>query len=67
MQVVARSNLVYDFANNIAVLPPEARGESVVVSSMGQEENNPDVNPLLNGVPAFVAPSLIGAVRVPAE
>jgi hypothetical protein len=63
LQVVAKSNDVFDWANEISVLPPPFAhidlGATWILSSMGQEENNPDVNVLLNGTSRYVSPSLM--------
>jgi hypothetical protein len=64
-QVVASSNTVYDWTSNLAVLPPVSTlPGTTIVSTMGQEENNPDVNVLLGGVPVYVAPTLVPLVRI---
>jgi hypothetical protein len=59
VEVVARSNSVYDWTNEISVVPTPAflAGFTQVLSSVGQEYNNPDVNVLLNGVSSYVAPA----------
>ena len=69
IEVVASSNVLYDFTNNIAALPPLTTSAqyTTIASAMGQEENNPDVNVLLHGVATYVAPTLITAVNVRAE
>jgi len=68
IEEVARSNILYDFTNNLAALPPVADDtRSVIASAVGQQQNNAALNPLLLGRPAFVAPSPIPLVRVPAE
>jgi hypothetical protein len=65
VQTVAKSNEVFDWANEISVLPsPFGVLDDVlpltwIVSSVGQEHNNPDVNVLLGGVPTYVNPSLM--------
>jgi hypothetical protein len=64
IQEVARSNTLYDFTSNLAVLPPiDGLPISLVLSAMGQEENNPEVNVLLTE-PQYVAPSLLTLVAV---
>jgi hypothetical protein len=64
IQEVARSNTLYDFTSNLAVLPPiDGLRVSLVVSAMGQEENNPEVNVLLTE-PQYVGPSLLTLVAV---
>jgi hypothetical protein len=64
IQEVARSNTLYDFTSNLAVLPPiDDLPVSLVVSAMGQEENNPEVNVLLTE-PQYVGPSLLTLVAV---
>jgi len=64
IQEVARSNTLYDWTSNLAVLPPiDDLPVSLVLSAMGQEENNPEVNVLL-GEPQYVAPSLLTLVAV---
>jgi hypothetical protein len=64
VQEVARSNTLYDWTSNLAVLPPaDDLPVSLVVSAMGQEENNPEVNVLLTE-PNYVGPSLLTLVAV---
>ena len=64
VQEVARSNTLYDWTSNLSVLPgPGNAPFSVVLSAMGQEENNPEVNVLLTE-PQFVSPSLLTVVIV---
>jgi hypothetical protein len=64
IQEVARSNTLYDWTSNVAVLPPiDGLPVSLVVSAMGQEENNPEVNVLLTE-PQYVGPSLLTLVAV---
>jgi hypothetical protein len=64
VQEVARSNTLYDWTSNLAVLPPiDGLPVSLVVSAMGQEENNPEVNVLLTE-PQYVGPSLLTLVAV---
>lgn len=64
MQEVARSNTLYDWTSNVAVLPPIDRlPVTLVLSAMGQEENNPEVNVLLTE-PQYVGPSLLTLVAV---
>jgi hypothetical protein len=64
IQEVARSNTLYDWTSNVAVLPPiDGLPVSLVVSAMGQEENNPEVNVLLTE-PQYVSPSLLTLVAV---
>lgn len=58
-EIVAQSNQLFDWANEISVVPlggPNSR-VTAVLSSVGQEHNNPDVNVLLGGVSSYVAPS----------
>lgn len=66
VQVVAADNTVYSWANEISVLPPlvAASPLTTVLSSVGQEYNNPDVNALLGGVPRYFAPSRMPVVVV---
>ena len=65
IQEVARSNILYDWTSNLAVLPPlDGLPVSLVLSAMGQEQNNPDVNIPLNGQPDYVGPSLLTLVAV---
>jgi hypothetical protein len=64
IQEVARSNTLYDWTSNLAVLPPIGDLPlSFVLSAMGQEENNPEVNVLLTE-PQYVGPSLLTLVAV---
>lgn len=64
VQEVARSNTLYDWTSNLAVLPPiDDLPISLVLSAMGQEENNPEVNVLLSE-PQYVRPSLLTLVAV---
>ena len=64
IQEVARSNELYDWTSNLSVLPPIGNAPfTVVLSAMGQEENNPHVNVLLTE-PTFVSPSLLTGVTV---
>src|SRR5262249_1257904 len=64
IQEVARSNDLYDWTSNLSVLPPLGQVPfTIVLSAMGQEENNPEVNSLLT-VPQYVAPSLLTGVTV---
>jgi hypothetical protein len=64
IQEVARSNTLYDWTSNLAVLPPIGDlPVSLVLSAMGQEENNPEVNVLLTE-PQYVGPSLLTLVAV---
>lgn len=64
VQEVARSNTLYDWTSNLSVLPSPGNAPfSVVLSAMGQEENNPEVNVLLME-PQFVSPSLLTVVIV---
>jgi hypothetical protein len=67
IQVVARDNSVYAWANEISVLPPLIPRSpfTTILSSVGQEYNNPDVNALLFGVPRYFAPSRLPLVVVP--
>jgi sugar lactone lactonase YvrE len=65
VQVVAQSNTLFDFTNEISALP--GLGDSPftsIASAMGQEENNPDINVLLGGVSTYVAPTLITVTGV---
>lgn len=64
IQEVARSNELYDWTSNLSVLPPLGHAPfTVVLSAMGQEENNPDVNVLIVR-PQYVSPSLLTGVTV---
>ena len=64
IQEVARSNELYDWISNVSVLPPLGNAPfTIVLSAMGQEENNPDVNVLLTAA-QYVAPSLLTGVTV---
>jgi hypothetical protein len=66
IQVVASSNLLFDWTSNLAPLPPlDDRRESTIFIAMGQQENNAGVNTALNGVNAFVGPTLLPSVEVP--
>lgn len=67
IQVVARDNSVYAWANEISVLPPLVPRSplTTILSSVGQEYNNPDVNALLLGVPRYFAPSRLPLVVAP--
>ena len=67
IETVARDNRIYSWANEISVLPPLVNQSplTTVLSSVGQEYNNPDVNALLNGVPRYFAPSNLPFVVVP--
>ena len=63
-QEIARSNTLYDLTSNLAVSPPiDDLPVSLVLSAMGQEENNPEVNVLLVE-PQYVGPSLLTLVAV---
>jgi hypothetical protein len=66
IQIVARDNRIYAWANEISVLPPLINGSpfTTILSSVGQEYNNPDVNALLGGVPRYFAPSNLPLVIV---
>jgi hypothetical protein len=65
VEVVAQSNTLFDFTDEISALPgPGSSPFTFIASAMGQEENNPDINVLLNGVPDYVAPSLITVTGV---
>jgi hypothetical protein len=64
IQEVARSNELYDWTSNLSVLPPLGHAPfTIILSAMGQEENNPEVNVLL-AAPQYVAPSLLTGVTV---
>ena len=64
IQEVARSNEIYDWTSNLSVLPLEGNEPfTVVLSAMGQEENNAEVNVLLS-TPQYVAPSLLTGLKV---
>jgi len=68
IEVVASSNLLFDWTSNIAPLPPtgdDSRALTTLLLSVGQQENNAQVNTLLNGVDDFVAPTLLPVVEVP--
>jgi len=57
VQVVVRDNQLLDWTSNIAALPPLfPTSRTTIFASVGQEENNPEVNVLLNGQPQFVVP-----------
>jgi hypothetical protein len=67
IQVVASSVQLYDWTNDISVLPPRGPHEdpfTSITSANMQEQNNPASNVLLNGVPAFVGPSIVPIVAV---
>ncbi len=66
VQVVASDNTVYSWANEISALPPllNASPLTTIISSVGQEYNNPDVNALLNGVSRYFSPSRMPFVVV---
>ncbi len=66
VQEVARSLTVYDWTSEISVLPPLLPSSplTTVLSSVGQEENNADVNVLLGGVSTFVGPAMMPVVVV---
>src|SRR5262245_36961226 len=65
VQIVVQSNELLDWTSNIAVLPPRhAANYTTIIASVGQEENNPELNMLLVGVPAFVAPTPIPLIQV---
>ncbi|MCC6563611.1 hypothetical protein IT087_01835 [Candidatus Uhrbacteria bacterium] len=59
VQELACDNETFAWANEVSVLPPLVPGLGIttILSSVGQEYNNPDVNALLNGVPRYFAPS----------
>ncbi|MCK9361494.1 hypothetical protein M0Q28_04700 [Patescibacteria group bacterium] len=59
VQELACDNETFAWANEISALPPiiPGLGVTTILSSVGQEYNNPDVNALLNGVPRYFAPS----------
>jgi hypothetical protein len=59
IQDVACDVGIYNWANEISVLPPMIHGScfTTILSSVGQEYNNPDVNGLLEGVSRYFAPS----------
>jgi hypothetical protein len=65
IQVIASSNTLYDWTSNLAALP-HADGASIttIVSTLGQEEDNPDVNAFLCGVPSYVSPTLVPVVDI---
>jgi hypothetical protein len=66
IEVVASDNELYSWANEISVLPPllsDGRW-TWILSSVGQEYNNPDVNVLLGGVSSYFAPSPMPAVAI---
>jgi hypothetical protein len=67
IEVVAQSNTLFDFTDEISALPGLGNAPfTFIASAMGQEENNPDINVLLNGVPDYVGPSLITVTGVSA-
>lgn len=68
VQEVARSLEVMDFSTGLWALPPLVPGSTLtsLAVAMGQQENNGLENPVLGGVDAFVAPSIIAGVRAPA-
>jgi hypothetical protein len=59
IQELACDNETFAWANEISVLPPLISGSplTTILSSVGQEYNNPDVNVLLGGVSHYFAPS----------
>jgi hypothetical protein len=65
VEVVAQSNILFDFTDEISALPPPGDSPfTYIASAMGQEENNPDINVLLGGVSSYVAPTLITVTGV---
>jgi hypothetical protein len=66
IEVVASDNTLYSWANEISVLPPLASDGRLtwVLSSVGQEYNNPDVNILLGGESSYFAPSPMPVVAI---
>lgn len=59
IQVVAANNDIFAWANEITALPPIFPNSpfTSILSSVGQEYNNPDVNSLLGGQSRYFAPS----------
>lgn len=68
VEVVAHSTQLFDFPTGLDVLPPLVAGSPLTTLgvAMGQEENNALLNTALGGTDAFVAPTLISAVLLPA-
>src|SRR5262249_39653176 len=65
VEVVAQSNTLFDFTDEISALPsPGDSPFTYIASAMGQEENNPEINVLLGGVSTYVAPTLITVTGV---
>jgi hypothetical protein len=60
IQMVACNNSIFSWANEIATLPPLLEGSLVthVVSSVGQQYNNPEVNFAITS-PSYFSPSRI--------
>lgn len=69
VETILASNTLLDFGTGITVLPPQVDGSPFanLAIPMGQEENNGFLNATLGGVDAFVAPTLITGVTLPAE
>jgi hypothetical protein len=65
IQVVASSNSVLDWTSNLAALPPVGGVPvTTIVATLGQEENNPDVNAFVCGVPSYVPATLVPVVDI---
>ena len=66
IELLACDNTIYSWANEISALPPLASNGNVtwILSSVGQEYNNPDVNVLLGGVSQYFAPSPLPIVAI---
>jgi hypothetical protein len=60
IQLVAQSVKVYNWTNEISVLPSHLGPLFTVLTNANmQEENNPNSNALLNGVATFVGPVIV--------
>lgn len=65
IEVLASSNTLYDWTEEISVLPGIGNSPyTYIVHAMGQLYNNPDANMLLGGIPAYVGPELISITAV---
>jgi hypothetical protein len=67
IEEVASSWQIYDWVNEISVLPPRDHLDShftYIVSANMQEANCPSSNILLKGVPAYVGPSIVPIVAI---
>lgn len=60
IQMVACDNSIFSWANEIATLPPLLPGSAVttVISSVGQQYNNPEVNSAITS-PSYFSPSRV--------